>query len=332
MRRYQYMTETEDYEADLERIRISRKRRKARKHRAKQMARLKKLSARVIILIIACWVCLNLLRPSYTDRNENKTVPLISNAGHPLIEFADKETSVEKIPAPVSRTEEEVLNILSEKSKTDKQYTFIIEHSSEYPAAMLAALANNPEMVNFVSGYPDPTVTSSDASLTKKETEEAYPLFIQWDSRWGYIPYGSSNIGISGCGPACLSMVAYALTRDESVTPAQVASYAESAGYYIEGTGTSWALMTEGSSYFGINGTEMSLDENEMKARLNQGYPIICAMRPGDFTATGHFIMIYGYKKDGFLVNDPNCINRSRRIWDYDTLSSQIKNLWYFSK
>ena len=335
MRRYQYTTENDDYEADLERIRISRKRRKARKRRAKRMAQMRRLSVRLVILVIAGWICLNLLRSNvvaaYMDGNESETTSLIANVEQQLFGFIEKETMVEKIPTPVSRTEEEVLEVLSDKAKTDAQYAYIIEHSSEYPSAMLAALANNPEMLDFVSGYLKQTSVSSDASLTKKEKKETYPLLIQWDSRWGYLPYGSSNIGISGCGPTCLSMVVYSLTREESATPAQIAAYAESAGYYIEGTGTAWALMTEGASHFGITGTEMSLDEDLMKSRLDQGHPIICAMRPGDFTTAGHFIMIYGYEKDGFLINDPNCISRSRQVWDYDSLSSQIKDLWYFS-
>ena len=335
MGRYQYTAENDDYEADLERIRISRKRRKARKRRAKRMAQLGRLSVRIVILVIAGWICLNLLRSNavtaHMDGNESETTSLIANVEQQLFGFIEKETLVEKIPAPVSRTEEEVLEVLSDKAKTDAQYAYIIEHSSEYPSAMLAALANNPEMLDFVSGYLKQTSVSSDASLTKKEKKETYPLLIQWDSRWGYLPYGSSNIGISGCGPTCLSMVVYSLTREESATPAQIAAYAESAGYYIEGTGTAWALMTEGASHFGITGTEMSLDEDLMKSRLDQGHPIICAMRPGDFTTAGHFIMIYGYEKDGFLINDPNCISRSRQVWDYDSLSSQIKDLWYFS-
>lgn len=335
MGRYQYTAENDDYEADLERIRISRKRRKARKRRAKRMAQLGRLSVRIVILVIAGWICLNLLRSNavtaHMDGNESETTSLIANVEQQLFGFIEKETLVEKIPAPVSRTEEEVLEVLSDKAKTDAQYAYIIEHASEYPSAMLAALANNPEMLDFVSGYLEQTSVSSNASLTKKEKKETYPLLIQWDSRWGYLPYGSSNIGISGCGPTCLSMVVYSLTREESATPAQIAAYAESAGYYIEGTGTAWALMTEGASHFGITGTEMSLDEDLMKSRLDQGHPIICAMRPGDFTVAGHFIMIYGYEKDGFLINDPNCISRSRQVWDYNTLSSQIKDLWYFS-
>ena len=80
-----------------------------------------------------------------------------------------------------SRTEEEVLEVLSAKAKTDAQYAYIIEHASEYPSAMLAALANNPEMLDFVSGYLEQTSVSSNASFTKKEKKETYPLLIQWD-------------------------------------------------------------------------------------------------------------------------------------------------------
>ena len=211
MGRYQYTAENDDYEADLERIRISRKRRKARKRWAKRMAQLGRLSVRIVILVIAGWICLNLLRSNavtaHADGNESETTSLIAKVEQQLFGFIEKENLVEKIPAPVSRTEEEVLEVLSAKAKTDAQYAYIIEHASEYPSAMLAALANNPEMLDFVSGYLEQTSVSSNASLTKKEKKETYPLLIQWDSRWGYIPYGSSNIGISGCGPTCLSMV-----------------------------------------------------------------------------------------------------------------------------
>ena len=76
MGRYQYTAENDDYEADLERIRISRKRRKARKRRAKRMAQLGRLSARLVILVIAGWICLNLLRSNavaaHTDGTESR--------------------------------------------------------------------------------------------------------------------------------------------------------------------------------------------------------------------------------------------------------------------
>ena len=65
-----------------------------------------------------------------------------------------------------------------------------------------------------------------------------------------------------------------------------------------------------------------------MKAVLDQGGLVVCSMAPGDFTTTGHFILLRGYDVNGFLVNDPNRKKNSQRQWDYETLSGQIKNLW----
>jgi hypothetical protein len=54
-------------------------------------------------------------------------------------------------------------------------------------------------------------------------------------------------------------------------------------------------------------------------------------MAPGDFTAAGHFIVLYGYDEEGFLVNDPNCAARSRQHWSWNVLEGQIKNMWAYS-
>lgn len=241
--------------------------------------------------------------------------------------FGNHETKVEK---PVVRSDNDVLEYLENMAKKDSDYRKILKHAENYPESLLSALANNPEMLDFVKGYPGDTETAS-GGLTKKEQKQKFPLFLQWDSRWGYVSYGESNIGLSGCGPVCLSMVAYSLTRNESITPEKVAAYSESQGFYVKETGTAWSLMTEGAASFGIIGTELPLDEGVMKQKLDAGQPIICAMSPGDFTTAGHFIVIYGYDDQGFSVNDPNCIARSEKKWSYEELYTQIKNLWYYT-
>ncbi len=249
--------------------------------------------------------------------------------------FALKKTNVipghhnYEMEKPVQRTEEEVQKKLEEMAKKHREYKDILEHYEDYPETYLAALANNPEMLDYVKGYLD-SHGVLDAKLTKSEKKEDYPLFIQWDKRWGYASYGTSSIGISGCGPTCLSMVIYGLTENELATPDKVARYSEEQGYYIEGTGTSWELMTDGAAAFGVTGSELSLDESSMKQALDAGHPIICAMRAGDFTAAGHFIMIYGYDKKGFIINDPNSRTRSEKRWTYEELNGQIKNVWSY--
>lgn len=202
---------------------------------------------------------------------------------------------------------------------------------AQYPEELLEALVNNPELKDFVHGY-----LTADGSVTggfkEEETEQDFPLFLQWDARWGYAPYGESNIGISGCGPTCLSMVIFALTRDETATPDKLADYSMENNHYVPGIGTAWLLMSEAASDFGIKASEVGLDGDEIRRQLDMGRPIICAMRPGDFTTTGHFIVIYGYDENGFKVNDPNSRERSGRRWTFEELRYQIKNLWCYRK
>ncbi len=65
---------------------------------------------------------------------------------------------------------------------------------------------------------------------------------------------------------------------------------------------------------------------------LKKGNPIICSMGPGDFTTAGHFIVLVGVEEGKIKVNDPNSKERSSKLWDYETLEPQIKNLWVFEK
>lgn len=233
-----------------------------------------------------------------------------------------------KVEKPVERTWEETLQKLEEIGRQNPTVQKIYQNSSDYPEIMLTALANNPEMADFVAGYPD-NDGSVTGGISEQEKEQSFPLFLQWDSRWGYQDYGGENIGLAGCGPTCLSMVMYYLTRDESFTPDRIAEYSMKHGYYVEGTGTAWALLTDFPTAYGVRVEELGAAEDALKAKLDDGGVLICAMRKGDFTLTGHFIVIYGYEDGKFLVNDPNCAARSRG-WFFAQISGQIKNIWAY--
>ena len=51
-------------------------------------------------------------------------------------------------------------------------------------------------------------------------------------------------------------------------------------------------------------------------------------MGPGDFTSTGHFIVLTGYKDGKISVNDPNSHKNSEKLWSYEDIKDQIMNLW----
>ena len=165
--------------------------------------------------------------------------------------------------------------------------------------------------------------------------EEQYPIeiFLQWDIRWGYMPYGERGVvGSSGCGPACLSMAVFYLTGNRECTPDAIAQYSLDRGHYIDGVGTAWALLDNYPTEYGLKVTHPYISEETMKADLDKGNVLICSVRPGDFTSEGHFIVIYGYDENGFKVNDPKCVYRSRQDWPYEQIKDDIKRIWSVGK
>lgn len=235
-----------------------------------------------------------------------------------------------EVGKPKERTETEVLQRLSELGQNSSLIKEIYQNHSQYPDDLLAALANNPEMADFVFGYPGRNGVTGGITVSEKAQE--FPLFLQWDPRWGYESYGESCIGLAGCGPTCLSMVLFYLTDDETLTPDVIAAYSMENGYYVEENGTSWVLMEDVPKLYGIKVTSISSSENKMRAVLDNGGIIICAMRKGDFTLSGHYIVIYGYDNEGFIVNDPNCVARSNERWTFSEIQYQIKNIWAYDR
>ena len=198
---------------------------------------------------------------------------------------------------------------------------------ADCPQALLDALENNPEMKDFVRGYA--AQHQNPPAETLSESLDTVPLLLQWDERWGYQEYGSSMIALSGCAPTCVAMArGLSTTGDPSITPYSVAQYAEQQGYYVPGKGTSWELLHMGTQALGVTAAELPLSEGRINDALDAGSPVICSMLPGDFTTEGHFIVLYGREDGGYLVRDPNSIERSEKVWYYETLSGQIGNLW----
>lgn len=206
----------------------------------------------------------------------------------------------------------------------------IMANKDQYPEQLIELLENNEETVDFVFDYPEKKDTTP-ADTVGEVVQGEIPLLLQWDERWGYAFYADDMIAVNGCGPTAIAMVAAGLTGDNTVTPYKVAQFSAGNGYYAGDSGTSWTLMTDGAQQFGICGEEMGLSESEVFAALGNGHPIICSMRPGDFTTTGHFIVLTGIEDGKIRVNDPNSRVLSEKLWDYSRLEYQINNLWMYT-
>lgn len=205
------------------------------------------------------------------------------------------------------------------------------EEKDEIPEDLMELMEKNPETEEFVLQYPSKKGTYSTADLDEYLNSAQVPLFLQWDSRWGYYEYGGNVMGLTGCGPTCLSMVAIHVLQNPELTPIYMANYAQRNGYYADGIGTSWDFMSQGARALGLNVSEVPLTEGVVKQYLENGNPIIAIMGPGDFTESGHFIVFVGVKDGKIIVNDPNSKSRSQQLWEFEDIKYQIKNMWVYS-
>ena len=202
----------------------------------------------------------------------------------------------------------------------------------EIPEALQVFAEKYPEAAGFVSDYPAHYRDHPSKDVSGEVKKGVVPLFIQWDERWGYEDYGGNYLAVNGCGPTCLSMVVCGLTGETDANPYAVACYSEQQGYYTPGSGTSWSLMTQGAAHYGLDAERVTLSADAIADTLARGRVIIASMKPGDFTYTGHFIVLTGLDKDGRVrVNDSNSRLNSAKSWDAQVLVDQMKAAWSYS-
>ena len=278
----------------------------------------------ILICILSIYVVISIVSllhktTEYMDTYQINTQfiePIPDEAGQEIV--SGKEDSV--------KTEEE--KILEKLERFAEEHHFSVQ---AYPEEMIELLEKNPETEGFVLNYPLKKDTYQVVELTEALNQSEIPLFLQWDSRWGYYTYGGKVMGMTGCGPACLSMVALHLLQNPQLTPFYVAEFSQRNNFYVEGTGTAWSLMTQGAEELGLHAKEVSLDEDVVMRYLAQGRPIIAIMGKGDFTENGHFIVFVGIEEGKICVNDPNSRKRSEQLWCFEDIKDQIKNMWVYS-
>ncbi|WP_294729577.1 C39 family peptidase [uncultured Faecalibaculum sp.] len=161
------------------------------------------------------------------------------------------------------------------------------------------------------------------------ESLETVPHLLQWDARWAYLPYGTSNMLFAGCAPTCLSMVFSYLNQDPAITPYAVAQFSEQAGDYVDGIGTAHSLLGDAANNWGIQFESIAPTREMMEAALNAGDILVLSMNPGDFTRVGHFIVVTGMENGQFQVLDPNS-DKNTRLWDAQTVADQCGYAWAY--
>lgn len=202
----------------------------------------------------------------------------------------------------------------------------------EYPEDLLKLYERNKETETFVEEYPMKKDVEPEIDLSDLAGTSEIPSLLQWDQRWGYHQYAGEVMGLSGCGPTALSMVAIYMTGDTTKTPRWVADFASQNGYAVDGSGTAWSLMLEGAQQIGLSSKEIPVERGRIENNLQAGNPIIALMGPGDFTSSGHFIVLTGMQDGRLKINDPNSRKHSEKTWDVNQVLEQTRAAWVYYK
>ena len=288
---------------------MSEKRRAALKQ--KRIRQVKRQIAMICVGLVAAIIGIGFWVLKNSDKQVEKEV--VQQEETPAVET---ENEIEEVP----ETPEERLARVKTEAK-----------AAGYPEKVIKLLDKNPETVDFVEAYGEKKEIAS-PEVIEELKEGEIPRLIQWDERWGYAPYGTGIIAVCGCGPTTLSMVLSGLTGNNTLTPSKLAEYGTDHNYLNEKNDTMWSYMTEACKEWGVKCKEAMLDKTEVLKQLNEGHPIVCSVGPGDFTQSGHFIVLAGVKDDELIVHDPFSITNSEKTWKFEDIQDQIKVMWVYSK
>ena len=165
--------------------------------------------------------------------------------------------------------------------------------------------------------------------------------YKQTDSKWGSLAYAvdgeSSTIKSAGCGPTAMADVLAAIVSPY-IDPITCASWARMKGYKVYKSGTSYNYPAAQAAAYGVNvrrlntsnvyGKTSNSVHTEALNELLKGNWLIACMGKGNWTSSGHFIVVYGYQNGMVYINDPASSKASRACNTWSLFKSQVKYYW----
>lgn len=165
--------------------------------------------------------------------------------------------------------------------------------------------------------------------------------YLQTDPRWKNHNYSakgeSKTIGSSGCGPTAAAMV-IATLADKNVTPVTAAEWSMAHGYKALNQGTYYTYFVPQMTAYGISckrlnqsnlyGQSSSAAHTAALSALQGGDWVIACMGKGNWTSSGHFILLYGYENGFVYINDPASTKAARVKNTWALFARQVKYMW----
>lgn len=165
--------------------------------------------------------------------------------------------------------------------------------------------------------------------------------YLQTDPRWKNHNYSAKGetktLGSAGCGPTAAAMV-IATLKDKNVTPVTAAEWSMAHGYKALNQGTYYTYFVPQMFAYGIEcrrlntsnlyGKTSSAAHTEALTALKNGDWVIACMGKGNWTTSGHFILLYGYENGYVYINDPASTKTTRVKNTWNLFARQVKYMW----
>lgn len=165
--------------------------------------------------------------------------------------------------------------------------------------------------------------------------------YLQTDPRWGSFDYSAkgekTTIRASGCGPTAMAMV-LATWADQKVTPATECAWALAHGFkaphqgtyygYFEAAGRRFGLKTYRLNYSNLYGNDRSAYHAQARDALDRGDLVIACMGKGNWTSSGHYVLVWKIDGNVIFINDPASTLARRTRGSYTLFKQQVKYYW----
>ena len=215
---------------------------------------------------------------------------------------------------------------ITKATKVNKNAQVILDNAGNIRKELLKMAGTNPDTINFVAKYADPNIKYDDKYPSKIYKDLDYPYYIQWDQKWGYQDYGTGNIGNAGCAPTSLAMMLSGLTG-EKILPSEVATLATKNGN-VGDYGTDWNIYPFIAKEYNLGIKEIEKSNEAIIKELDKGNPIIISVDKGTFTTVSHVMLIVGHEGGQLQIYDPNNLQNTEKLWDFNTFKNEVKNMW----
>lgn len=230
--------------------------------------------------------------------------------------------------------------LLQNGTRTITQVSTMITAYNKAGGEVLQGLVNRRAAEKELFDKPISSVsTYSSVSTTIKVVK---PIsYLQTDARWKNYNYSakgeSKTIGSAGCGVTVAAMV-IATLKDKNVTPITTAEWSMAHGYKALNQGTYYTYFVPQLSEYGITckrlntvnlyGQSSSAAHTEALNALKNGDWVIACMGQGNWTSSGHFILLYQYENGYVYINDPTSTSATRIKNTWNLFAKQVKYLW----